>query len=130
MVRPSSRYPTELELEILKIIWRDGPSSGRQVCEALAGYRQLAYTSVMTIMNIMMDKGYLRREKQDGSYVYHARTTEKATRRRMLRDLVDRVFDGSATTVMVNLLENGDIGSQELNELRRLINRKAKEEES
>ena len=130
MVRPSSRHPTELELEILKIIWRDGPLSGRHVCEALAGYRQLAYTSVMTIMNIMVDKGYLRRTKRDGSYVYQARTTEKATRRRMLHDLVDRVFDGSATTVMVNLLENGDIGSEELNELRRLINRKAKEKSS
>jgi len=130
MVRPSSRHPTELELEILKIIWREGPSSGRHVCEALVGYRQLAYTSVMTIMNIMVDKGYLRRTKRDGSYVYHARTTEKATRRRMLHDLVDRVFDGSATTVMVNLLENGEIGSEELNELRRLINRKAKEKSS
>jgi len=130
MVRPSSRHPTELELEILKIIWRDGPSSGRQVCEALTDYRRLAYTSVMTIMNIMVDKGYLRRAKQGGSYVYQARASEKATRRRMLHDMVDRVFDGSATTVMVNLLENSDIGSEELNSLRELIARKAEEKSS
>ena len=53
MARPASRHPTELELEILKVLWREGPLSGRQVRDALVPFRDLAYTSVMTVMNIM-----------------------------------------------------------------------------
>ena len=127
MARPASRHPTELELEILKILWRDGPASGRQVRDALAETRDLAYTSVMTVMNIMTQKGYLRRAKQGGSYVYRPRVTEKATTRRMLGDLVDRVFDGSAASVMLNLLESAEIDPSELEQLRKLIHRKMKE---
>jgi predicted transcriptional regulator len=128
MARPSSRHPTELELQILKILWRDGPAPVREVRDALVPYKDLAYTSVMTIMNIMTRKGYLRRSKQDGRYIYSAKTAERTITRRMLSDLVDRVFDGSAAAVMVNLLEAHDLDSDELKQLRELINRKAREE--
>ena len=127
MARPTSRHPTELELEILKILWASGPSSGRQVCDALAPSRPLAYTSVMTIMNIMVEKGYLKRSKKGAGYVYRARVTQKATTQRMLRDLVDRVFDGSAASVMLNLLEATDIEPQKLEQVRQIIDRKVKE---
>jgi len=127
MARPASRHPTELELEILKVLWRDGPATVREVRDALAGFRDLAYTSVMTIMNIMRDKGYLKRAKQDGSYVYRPRVSEKVTTRRMLGDLVDRAFEGSAMAVMLNLLETSDIDGEELEQLRTLISRKSKE---
>ena len=63
MARPTSKHPTELELEILKVLWRASPLTGRQVRDALVGFRDLAYTSVMTIMGIMEDKGYVRRKK-------------------------------------------------------------------
>jgi len=127
MARPSSKHPTELELEILKILWRDGRCSVRQVREALAGTRRLAYTSVMTIMNIMVEKGYLRRRKTNGSYVYAPRITERVTTRRMLKDLIDRAFDGSAVAVMLNLIETTDIDADELAELRQLLHQKGKE---
>jgi len=128
MARPASKHPTELELMILKILWRDGPATVRTVREVLADQRDLAYTSVMTIMNIMKDKGYLKRAKQDGSYVYQPRISEQMTSRRMLGDLVDRVFDGSAMMVMLDLLETSDIDTEELKQLRTLIGRKAKEQ--
>ena len=128
MARPSSAYPTELELHILKIIWRDGPATVRQVREALAESRSLAHTSVLTIMNIMVDKSYLRRTMKDGRYVYRARISERATMRKMVRDLVDRVFDGSAVAVVLQLLETSDIDPEELKKLHSLINRKAKGE--
>jgi predicted transcriptional regulator len=89
-----------LELEILKTVWRDGPSSGRQICDALADSRPLAHTSVLTVMNIMVKKGYLRRTKPGGTYLYEATISEQATVRRMLGDLVDRAFDGSAAAIM------------------------------
>jgi BlaI family transcriptional regulator, penicillinase repressor len=129
MARPASRYPTALELEILKILWRGRPRSGREVRDALAPYRDLAYTSVMTMMKIMARKRFLRRKKTGGGYVYYPCVTEAEVTRGMLGDLVDRVFDGSAVAVMLNLLENSEIDQDELKELRKLIGRKAREEQ-
>jgi len=126
MARPASKHPTELELEILKILWREGPSPGRTVRDALVGFRDLAYTSVMTILNIMVDKGYLRRRKRGGRYRYEARVTQEATTRRMLKDIVERAFDGSAATVMLKLLETADIEDDELVRLRELVTRRLK----
>lgn len=127
MARPTSRHPTELELEILKILWREGPSPGRQIRDALAGFRDLAYTSVMTVMKIMTEKKYVRRKKADGNFVYYPRVTEDTITRQMLCDMVDRVFDGSAAAVMLNLLQTADLDEQELGQLRQIINQKAKE---
>jgi BlaI family transcriptional regulator, penicillinase repressor len=128
MARPASKYPTELELEMLKIIWRIGPSTGRQVQDALVSFRDLAYTSVLTILNIMTRKGYLKRSRGEGGYVYSARVTEHSTTGRMLRDMVDRVFNGSASALMLKLLETADLDPDELKQLRKLINRKAEDQ--
>jgi predicted transcriptional regulator len=125
MSRPPASHPTELELEILKIIWRDGPASVRQVRDALAGNRPLAYTSVMTIMTIMTRKKYLRRKKVDGAFTYSAIVAEQATLAGMLKDLIHRVFSGSTTAVMQNLLTN-DLEPEELDRLKKLIDEKAK----
>ena len=127
MARRASRHPTELELEILKVLWEEGPQPVREVREALRGTRTLAYTSVMTMMNIMVDKGYLSREKTGPSYVYRPEVSRKVTVRRMLRDMVNRVFDGSAAAVMVNLLESSDLDEGEVRELRELLKRKSEE---
>lgn len=124
MAKRSSRRPTELELEILKILWQGGPLTVRKVRDALAPVRELAYTSVMTVMNIMVDKGYLARRKDSPRYVYRPRVSEKATTGRMLRDLVNRAFDGSASAVMVNLLRTADLDRAEIERLRELLDRK------
>lgn len=121
MVRPASKHPTELELEILKVLWRDGPLTGREVREALVGFRDLAYTSVMTIMGIMDEKGYVRRKKSKGNYVYSARIREQPTIRRMLGDIIERAYDGSVMSAVVNLLETSDLQADELKQLRDLI---------
>ena len=130
MPRPASKHPTELELAILKILWRDGPLPVRDARDALAADRDLAYTSVMTVMNIMVEKGYLRRRKQGARYVYRPVVGQEATSRRMLGDLVDRVFDGSASAAMVNLLDAADLDADELREIRALLGRKAEESPS
>jgi predicted transcriptional regulator len=127
MARPPSQYPTGLELEILKILWRDGESPVRHVRDALASFRDLAYTSVMTTMSIMKKKGYLKRRRAGKSFYYSPLVTEEETSRGMLSDLVERVFDGSARALMVNLLEAEGIAGGEIEELRALINEKARE---
>ena len=127
MARPASSHPTELELEILKVIWRRGAATVRQVRDALAPERPLAHTSVITIMNIMTEKGYLERDAESHAHVYRARVAEKAVRKRMLGDLVRRAFDGSAVAVVLNLLETSDLKAEELAELRRRLDRKRKD---
>src|SRR5688572_8237814 len=130
MARPASSHPTESELEILKVLWRDGPVNVRHVRDALAaGGKDLAYTSVMTVMNIMADKAYLRRVKDPkggAGFVYHPKVNEQSTTARMLRDLLDRAFGGSAAAAVVNLLEAGEVDDQELKQLRELIARKSR----
>ena len=127
MARKPSQNPTELEFEILKILWRVGPSTVRKVREELAGFRDLAYTSVMTMLSIMTDKGYLDRKKKGTGYVYRAKVSEESTKHAMLSDLVDRAFEGSAGALMLNLLEKSSVKPGEIEELRELIAKRAKE---
>ena len=130
MARPSSRHPTELELEILKILWRDGPASTGHVRQGLVDFRDLAHTSVITIMNIMLKKGYLSRAKQAGVYVYQAQIAEEAALRGMLADLVERAFNGSAAVAALNLLQRADLDTEQLKQLRELIDIRIREESS
>jgi predicted transcriptional regulator len=123
MARPASKHPTELELEILKVIWREGPLPVSRVRDELAGFRDLAVTSVTTVMNIMVRKGYLKKSKSGGSFVYTARVSEAATARRMLKDVVDRVFDGSAAALVAGLLKTADLDEAELREIQGMLDR-------
>ena len=126
MARTASKHPTELELEILKVVWQIEPATVRHVRDALASVRDLAYTTVMTVMSIMAGKGYLKRKKEGRSYVYEAVYREHKATRNILQDVVDRVFGGSTTAVMQHLLETSEIDDEELKLIRSLINRKSK----
>ena len=128
MARPTSKHPTELELAILKVLWRRGPSTGQDVRDGLAPDRDLAYTTVMTVLGIMLDKGYASRRKDGASFLYRARVKEKTTTQRMLRDLLSRAYDGSVEALMVNLLESSDLDPTEIQTLRRLLDRESKGE--
>ncbi len=129
MPRPTSPHPTPLELEILKILWRDGRSPVRHVRQSLANTgRDLAHTSVTTIMTIMTRKGYLRRVSQAGAHLYTPLLKQRSTLRRMLQDLVDRAFNGSASAVALHLLETSDLTRADLKDLRELVARKARKQ--
>jgi BlaI family penicillinase repressor len=130
MARPASRHPTESELEILKILWQIEPANVRQVRDALANIRDLAYTTVMTTMSIMADKGYLKRKKDGRSFVYEAVYREQKASRNILQDVIDRVFGGSTKAVMQHLLETSEIDDEELKQIRLLINRKSRERDA
>ncbi|MFM9962449.1 MAG: BlaI/MecI/CopY family transcriptional regulator [Planctomycetaceae bacterium] len=127
MARPASKHPTELELEILKVVWKTEPATVRTVRDTLASVRDLAYTTVMTVMSIMADKGYLKRKKDGRSFIYEAVYREQKASRTMLQDVIDRVFGGSTTAVLQHLLETSDIDDEELKQIRSLINRKTRE---
>ena len=130
MARPASEYPTELELQILKVLWEDSPATVERVRAALAELdppRELTYSSVITLLNIMVKKGLLTREKSGRAFEFSPSVQEKDINRGMVGDLVRRVFDGSATALMLEVLETQDLDPEELKLVRRMINRKARE---
>ena len=124
--RPPSKHPTELELEILQVLWENGSKSGQEIRRELEVQRSLTYQSVMTVLGIMEEKGLVSRRKGGGLFQYRARVTQTATSKRMLRDLVDRLFGGSATSAMINLLESSDLSDEELEQLRKEVQRSKK----
>jgi BlaI family penicillinase repressor len=130
MARPGSEHPTELELEILKILWEESPLPVREVRERLESQadRQLTHSSVITMLNIMVRKGFLRRQKNGKAFLFAPKTAKEDVTGGIVGDLLAKVFDGSPQALVLNLLETADLDSEELAEIRRLINRKAKEQ--
>ena len=128
MARRSSEFPTELELQILKVLWGRGPLPVREVRQGLAAAgRDLAHTSVITTLNVMVQKKYLKRRMQGKACVFTPRVTREEVSRTMLGDVVERVFDGSAKAVMLSLFDCADLDANGVKELRQLVNQKAKE---
>lgn len=121
MPRPRSEHPTPGELEVLQVIWRHGPCTVRQVLEQLQQTRPRAYTSVMSLLNVMTDKRLLRRKPAGKAFLYSAAVQEQPTLRRMVGDLVERVFRGSPRLLVAHALEQTDPSPHELDEMQRLI---------
>jgi BlaI family penicillinase repressor len=116
--------PTDGELLILNVLWRRGPSTVRQVHEELAPERDTGYTTTLKLLQIMHEKGLVRRDTSERSHVYEAACSEAATKRGVVGDLLDRVFEGSARQLVMQALEAGKVSADELREIRRLIERK------
>jgi BlaI family penicillinase repressor len=127
MARPPSEHPTELELKILKILWERSPLPVREIRQDLAAAgHNIAHTSTITTLNTMVGKQYLKRQMQGNACLFAPRVSRQEVSRRMLGDIVRRVFDGSAKEVMLSLFGQAEIPEDELKELRSLINRKLK----
>ena len=133
MSRPSSDHPTELELQILKILWDQSPRTVREVRDTLAEQgRDLAHTSVITTLGTMVHKGQLEKlPPQEGkAFRFAPRLAQQDVSSGMLGDLVTRVFDGSAEALMLSLLDVTEMDEGELARLRRLLNKKLRESKS
>jgi predicted transcriptional regulator len=133
MARPNSEYPTELELQILKVLWDAEPMTVREVRESLAtGGRDLAHTTVITMLGTMVDKGQIEKLEptQGKAFRFSPLIQRDDVSRGMLGDIVDRVFDGSAEAVMLSLFDVKDLDEEELASLRKLLNKKMREARS
>ncbi len=130
MARPASVHPTEFELEILKVLWESSPLTVREIRDTMAtAGRDNAHTTVITILNIMVQKKYLKKKKQGKGYLFWPVVSEENVSTKMLGDMVNRVFSGSAKSLILNLLDGEeDIDEDELKELRKRINQKMKEQ--
>lgn len=119
--------PTESELEILQILWEAGPSTVRQVNDRLNEQREVGYTTTLKLMQIMADKGLAQRDTESRTHIYRAAVSEKDTQRRLLEKFVDTAFRGSAMKLVVQALGNHRASSEELEEIKALIDRMEKE---
>lgn len=122
MARPKTEHPTPAELEILKILWERGPSTVREVLDELtATERPRAYTSVMSLMNVMAEKGFVDRTPQGRAFLYEPRYERDRTLAGMVGDLVERAFEGSASLLVTRLLEQASPSEKELKQIRAAI---------
>jgi BlaI family penicillinase repressor len=124
-MRPKSDTLTGQELEIMKVIWRSGQATVREVYEDLKTRRTIAYTSVQTMMNILEAKGHLRKEPGERAQTYLPVRPQKTVVGSMVREFIDRVFDGSARPLLVHLLKEKGLTAAERKELQKLLDKEA-----
>src|SRR5262249_50216103 len=119
-MRPRSNTPTAQELQILKIVWQRQAVTVRDVYEELLERRKIDYTTVMTALKTLEQKGYLRAEQDERAYVYRATEPKQKVIRKMVREFVERVFSGAAQPLVVHLIEDNALSDAELKEIARI----------
>ena len=113
--------PTDAELAILRVLWSRGPSTVRQVHEAISRDRETGYTTVLKLMQIMTEKGLVERDESERTHVYQARFTQEATQQRLVSDLLEKAFGGSASQLVMQALAAKPASADELAQIRRLL---------
>ena len=113
-----ARKPTDAELEILRTLWTRGPSTVREVTETMG---RTGYTTVLKLLQIMTEKGLVRRDESARTHVYAAAYTEDQTQRHLVSDLLARAFDGSAAKLVLQALAAGKASPEELENIRELL---------
>jgi len=116
--------PTEGELELLGILWERGSATVREIFEAVNTRREVVYTGVLKLLQIMTDKGLVERDERERAHVYRAAVSQADTEARFLRELSDRFFAGSAAQLALRALEMEKASDAELDAIRRLIAKK------
>jgi predicted transcriptional regulator len=118
-MKDPTRKPTDAELGILRVLWSRGPSTVRQVAEALG--REAGYTTVLKLLQIMTEKRLVVRDEAERTHIYEAAYTQDQTQRQLVTDLLDRVFDGSAAQLVLQALATNKTSPEELDEIRKLL---------
>ena len=118
---PPSPRPTDAELAILRVLWERGPCTVRQVFEALSEARELGYTTALKMLQIMDEKGLVKRDVTDRIHVFAAAQTQTQTQRHILDDLLDKAFGGSSTSLVMQALATRKASREELAEIRKLL---------
>ena len=113
--------PTDAELEILKVLWRRGPSTVREVFETLGETKGTGYTTVLKLMQIMADKGLVVRDESERAHRYEPAAPEDETQRRLVGDLLRKAFDGQAVKLVMQALSAERASAEELSEIRRML---------
>jgi len=118
--KPTPR-PTDAELAILRVLWERGPSTVREVHDALSTTQETGYTTVLKLLQIMTDKGLVVRDESQRAHVYASSESEQRTQRRLIGDLMDRAFGGSPAKLVMQALSATKASADELSAIRRLL---------
>lgn len=125
---PGTPIPSNSELEILHVLWRKGPQTVRQIHPALRRKREIGYTTVLKTLQVMAEKGLVARDETERSHVYRADVPEKSVKRRLVSDLLNRVFEGSAANLVVQALSTKRASPEDIRRIRKLLNSQTPED--
>lgn len=120
MPKEPNRRPTDAELSLLRALWKRGPSTVREVLEAL-GDPSIGYTTVLKLLQIMASKGLVSRDESQRAHLYKAEISEDQTQRRLLGELVDKLFGGSPALLVQKALSSERASTEEIEEIKRLV---------
>ncbi len=123
MAKRNQPRPTGAELEILRVLWNRGPSTVRDVYEELKRDKPVGYTTILKFMQIMAEKGLVRRDEEQRAHLYEAMVPKQSTQRQLVGDLLDRVFGGSALELVMQALSAKRASAAEIDQIRRLLDR-------
>ena len=118
---PQNTRPTEGELDILNVLWELGPATVRQVHTELAKQRDVGYTTVLKLMQIMTDKGLLKRDESQRSHVYKVKQKQSSTQRQLVKDLMTRAFGGTPEKLVMQALASKKAKPEEIAEIRKML---------
>jgi predicted transcriptional regulator len=125
MARRSSNGPTEAELEILNVLWQRGPSTVRDVYESLNQLRRTGYTTALKLLQIMTDKGLVRRDVSRRSHIYEPAVERDTVQRKVISSMIGRAFEGSCSKLVLQAIRIGQLTPSELEEIRRTVDERA-----
>ena len=123
MARQASSHPTEVELQILRILWDDGPSIARHVHNALQATKQTTYSTTVKMLSVMLEKRLVKRNEKASPQVYRAAVTRDSAGKRLVKDIVDKVYDGAAMSLVLHALKAAKATPDELAEVRELLDK-------
>ncbi len=121
MARPVSTQPTEVEIQILNLLWELGPTTAREIHNRLSEHKETTYSTTVKMLSVMLGKGLVKRNDSVRPQLYRAAQTQARTQKRMLGDLIEKVYDGSAKSLVMQALSTKDASKEDLAEIRRLI---------
>ncbi len=121
MARPQSPTLTDAEARVMSVLWQRHTASVADVVVALKRKHAVSYSTVQTILRILEEKGYVTHEKVARAFIYRPRVDERQARRRAIRHLMTRLFNGSPSLLVLNVLEDDQIEAEELNRLKKLV---------
>jgi BlaI family transcriptional regulator, penicillinase repressor len=121
MPRPTATQPTDVELQILRILWERGPSPVREIHAQLGAEKGTSYSTTVKMLAVMLQKGLVKRNENAQPHVYRAMLTREGAGRRMVRSLIEKVFEGSASNLVLQALSSETATKEELAEIRRIL---------
>lgn len=121
MVKPVSTQPTEVELQILRILWELGPSPVREIHKKLEAEKGTNYSTTVKMLSVMLEKGLVKRDEEVSPHIYRATATREKTGKKMLTDLVEKVYAGSTMSLVLQALSSTKASREELDEIRKLL---------